>query len=247
MAKKPGDAHDPTLVGLTLAQRREVSAAYAKLTRNELLSKQEKAAIARFERDREERLRWEYYRSIPKKHWQRMSGRQVKVINEQAIRYDLPLGGPTIDLPQVATALHDFLAKNAQRLAQEDDPLLRSAGTSPALERYRDERALMARLDRLERERQVLPRQWIHNLLERLAYLIRDATDRLERRFGAAAAEILRDALDDFARLADAEFCDPLDFDVPGVERIAGANHETQESLIQPAGRAKPPITREVQ
>ena len=50
-----------------------------------------------------------------------MSGRQTKVINEQAARYDLPFGGPTIDLPDVVRALHDFLAKHAQRLASGDD------------------------------------------------------------------------------------------------------------------------------
>ena len=77
---------------------------------------------------------------------------------KQAARYDLPMAGPTIDLPKFVRAVHDFLARNAQKLAQEDDPLLRSATTSPALEWYREERAKIAQLERLARERVFLPR-----------------------------------------------------------------------------------------
>ncbi len=69
-----------------------------------------------------------------------MSGRQTKVINEQAERYGIPFGGATINLPTVVRALHDFLADNAVKLARDDDPLMQGVG-SPALERYREERA----------------------------------------------------------------------------------------------------------
>ena len=50
---------------------------------------------------KEEQLRWRYYRTIPQKHWKVMSGRQTKVLAEQAQRYGLPFGSASIDLPAV--------------------------------------------------------------------------------------------------------------------------------------------------
>jgi hypothetical protein len=122
----------------------------------EELNAQERAALKRHEREKEERLRWQFYKTIPQKHWRQMSGRQTKVLREQEERYGLPLGGPTVNLPALARALHDFLAENALKLAQDDDPLLQGSG-SPALEQYRVERAALARLDRLEREGSLIP------------------------------------------------------------------------------------------
>jgi hypothetical protein len=155
----------------------------------EALSAPERTALKRHERDKEERLRWQFYRSIPQKHWRAMSGRQAKVINEQAERYGLPLGGPTVNLPALARALHDFLAENALKLAQDDDdPLLRGGG-SPALEQYRVERTALARLDRLEREG-----------------ILRSAGDALGRQHGPAATDLLYEALDDAAREVERSF-----------------------------------------
>jgi hypothetical protein len=102
--------------------------------------------------------------------------------------------------------IHDFLAKNAQRLAAEDDPLLRSANSSPALERYREERAQLARLDRLERERELIPRRDTVQALEMIAGLIRRSGERLARRYGNDALQILDDALDDAERLIEQHF-----------------------------------------
>ncbi len=45
-----------------------------------------------------------------------MSGRQAKVLQEQAARYGIPFGGSTIDLPEVVRALHDFLANAKYQL-----------------------------------------------------------------------------------------------------------------------------------
>ena len=163
------------------------------------LTQAERQALKRHEKQKEERLRWEYYGSIPQKHWRRMSGRQTKVINEQAARYGLPFGGPTIDLPAVVKALHDFLADNAVKLARDDDALLQGA-SSPALERYREERALLARLDRLERERSLLPRDEIRVAMGRIGAVLRGAGETLQRRFGQDAVEILYEALDDAER-----------------------------------------------
>jgi hypothetical protein len=166
---------------------------------------QELRALRRIEREREERDRWRYYRSIPQKHWREMSGRQARTINEQAIRYGLPFGGRHVDLTELVPALHEFLAANARKLAGEEgsDPLM-SGVASPALERYREERAKLARLDRLERERSLLPRESIHDGLTQIASILRAAGETLQRQFGPDALDVLHGALDDAQKTIDA-------------------------------------------
>src|SRR6476619_41505 len=103
-----------------------VARAYRKVMDRQELTGQEREALKRHEKDKEERLRWQFYGSIPQKHWREMSGRQTKVINEQATRYGIPFGGASIDLPSVVRGLHDFLAENAYKLAREDDDMLQA-------------------------------------------------------------------------------------------------------------------------
>ena len=188
--------------------RKLATDAYRKVLAGQELTVREQTALKRFEKEKEERLRWQYYASIPQKHWREMSGRQAKIINEQALRYDIPFGGASINLPAVVRSLHDFLADNAHKLAREDDELLQGNG-SPALERYREERAAMARLDRLEREKQLVPRDEVREALGRIAAIIRGAGDTLQRQFGQSAADILFEALDDAAREVDRAFEGP--------------------------------------
>jgi hypothetical protein len=176
------------------------AAAYKKVMAGKEPTAQERAALGRYEKQQEEQRRWQYYAAIPQKHWRQMSGRQTKVLHEQAQRYGLPFGGPTINLPEVVRALHDFLAANARKLADDDDDLLHSDGSSPALERYREERALIARLDRLEREQQLVPRDNVRQGLGQIAGLLRTAGETLQRECGPEARQILDEALDDARR-----------------------------------------------
>lgn len=185
-----------------------VARAYRKVMERQELTKQEREALKRHERKKEETLRWKYYHSIPQKHWREMSGRQAKVINEQAVRYGIPFGGRAIDLPAVVRSLHDFLADNAQRLSRDLDDMLVGTG-SPALERYREERAKLARLDRLDREQQLLPRDEVREALSQIATILRGAGETLQREFGAGAADILYEALDDADREIDRTFGKP--------------------------------------
>lgn len=136
-----------------------------------------------------------------------MSGRQAKVLREQADLYGIPFGEATIDLVKVAKALHDFLARKARVLAaaETDDPLL-VGESSPALERYRDEKAKLARLDRLEREGQLIARDQIHDALARVASVLRNAGETLQRSYGLDAHRILDEALNDAQAEVDALF-----------------------------------------
>ena len=178
--------------------------ALEKRRRSQQPTRGEARALRRVEAAREERLRWEFYRTIPQKHWRAMSGRQAKVLIEQAAAYGIEFGGDAIDLPKVVRQLHDFLARNKRRLAvpEDSDPLL-AAGNSPALERYREEKAQLAHLDRIEREGHLIPRRLMHDLLTRAAAILRGVGETLARDCGPEAQRILDEGLDDFNREID--------------------------------------------
>ena len=139
-------------------------------------------------------------------------------------RYGLPFGGASIDLPAVVRALHDFLATHAVALAKDQDELMRGSG-SPALEEYRQERAKLARLDRLEREGQLVPRDESREALARIATILGGAGDALGRQFGPGAVELLHEALDDAQREIERVFGEGTD-GLPGDVNGHGAGHE---------------------
>jgi hypothetical protein len=176
-----------------------VAQALRKVAQGEEPTPKERAVLRRYEKKQEETRRWQYYASIPQKHWREMSGRQSKVLNEQAARYGIPFGGPSVSLPDVVRALHDFLAANAAKLNGDDDALMQGDG-SPALERYREERAALARMDRLERERVLVRRDEVREGLGRIATIIREAGESLQRQHGLGAAELLFEAMDEARR-----------------------------------------------
>jgi hypothetical protein len=81
---------------------------------------------------------------------------------------------------------------------EEDRGELVSGGTSPGLELYRNEKAALARMDRMEREAVLLPLEQVRAGNIRLASILRSAGEQLQREFGNEAAAILHDALVDF-------------------------------------------------
>lgn len=159
------------------------------------------AGARRYEKRKEYDARWAFYKTIPQGHWLEMSKRPAKVINEQAVRYGIPFNGKTVDLPAVILALHEFLAKNAARLARtdNDDPLL-VGHNSPALEEYRRQKAELAKLDLKERQSVLLSRDRIHEAFGLVAHILRQAGDMLRRQYGADAQSILIGAIDDAER-----------------------------------------------
>jgi len=192
----PTEPPPPPVLASEVEFRRQVAAAQRKVKSRSELTNQERAALKKFERDREEGLRWQYYGTIPAKHWKVMSGRPAQVINEQSERYGIPFGGAVIDLTKVARALHDFFAANAMKLAKPEDPLM-AGGDSPMLEKYREEQYLMAKLKRGEMERTLIPRDETRMCMGRMATILRNCGEVLQRQFGPGALDVLNEALDD--------------------------------------------------
>lgn len=171
------------------------SAAGKKPTASEL------AALRRVEKQTEEARRWEYYETIPKRHWQEMSGRPPKVLNEQDDRYGIPLRGKDVSLPAIARWLHNFLADNARIFsAAKDDPLMGGPGDDEGLRRYRLAKADLAELELARKSGELRPADEVNATWDRLSMILRGVGDRLQREFGPEARAMLDEGLDNYAR-----------------------------------------------
>eukprot|EP00913_Durusdinium_trenchii_P028456 g26684.t1 len=182
-------------------ERELAQSALQKKARGDTPTARELNALRKIERVAEEKRRWEYYASIPKKHWVEMSGRQVKVINEQAQRYNLPIGDRTISLPEVARALHDLLASRGKLLLSPDESgNLELGGDSPEMREFRKWRAANEKLKYEQSTKQVCSKDEMHRFLQQAASLLRDFGRQLEP-MDADAFELFEDTIDDFGSL----------------------------------------------
>jgi Fe-S cluster biosynthesis and repair protein YggX len=178
------------------------AAAAKKRGRGEKLSREEKAALSRAGKVAAEARRQQVFRSVRKKEWREWSGRQDKVLNEQAVRYGVPIGAATIALPEVVRWLHDFLADHAAVLAAADDD------GPDARERLTAIRCELEQL-KLERERgQWMPRKDVREALTAAGRLVRQGGEALLRQYGPGAKKILDDALDSVQADVDRRFGD---------------------------------------
>ena len=150
----------------------------------------------------EEEVQWKALtRAIPQKFLRALCGRQTKQINEQADRYGAPIGGPEFDLAAFFRWFFAFLAENARKLAivPGDDPM--SGPSTPALERWRIAKAILAELTVDQRKENLLARAKVHEGLARFAGILRAAGEALGRQYGSDAQAVLDEALDDCQRV----------------------------------------------
>lgn len=193
----PPEAERPPVSASEQADRRLAAAALRKIQAGQKPSRDEHAALRRVESKEEERRRWEYYKTIPQKHWRLMSGRQPRTINEQAERYGLPFGGPSVDLTDLVPRLHNFLAQNARALAtasQDEDGLLVGPKTA-SLERLRKAQAEKVEMQNATTRRQLVPADEVHQVFALIANCLRGAADELVAEHGESAYEILATAI----------------------------------------------------
>jgi len=201
---------------MATVDNRLAAGALAKLDAGERPTREEAAALRRVKKGRDDEQRLAHYRAIPKKLWREWSGRQHKVLGEQAIRYGAPIGSATISLPDFVRWFHDFLSTHARRLnaPDDEDPAIAGA-TSPAMERKRLIDAKRAELKYQQELGRWIPRTLVHEGMQILAPLICDAGRRLLERFGPEAHAILEEALDDAQTAFSDHFDDPRR-DAPG-------------------------------
>jgi hypothetical protein len=79
---------------------------------------------------------------------------------------------------------------------QSDDPLL-ADGDSPALERYRLAKAKHAELDLEQRKGELIDKEKCRDVLARWGSTIRKMGDRISKRFGIEANQMVSEAIDE--------------------------------------------------
>ena len=100
----------------------------------------------------------------------------------------------------------DAWAASTQAPPGMEDGLWLGGGSSPAFERWREARATLAELDLAKRQGQLLGRNEVHEMLGRVASILRGAGDMLQREFGPEAHRVLDEALDDAEREIAGQF-----------------------------------------
>lgn len=95
--------------------------------RGERLTAREQSALEKYRRKQASELLDDLLTKVPKKLYCQLSGRQTKILHDQADTHGLPLRGSTIDLFDVISAFHDILAKHAKTIASDGDVELKRA------------------------------------------------------------------------------------------------------------------------
>ncbi len=203
-AKKPSKKAGP----VQKIDARLARSALEKQQRGETPTVREAEALRRMRKQQDEDERDALYASMPKGDYCRLSGRQPKVLNEQADRYGLPLRGRTVDLGKVLTAVHDLLAKNRHRISSDEEDEMLRGPDSDGLERYRHAKAEMAELDLAVRRGETMEVGVARLALASIFETLRQAGEQLRREFGPAAAALIAEAVVDAANQARETFGD---------------------------------------
>ena len=171
-------------------------------------NRKEAAAVSRAEKIRDAKLRLAHYKSVPAKDYEVMSGRLTdKTRLEQDARFGIPIGQPTINLFEVIEWITTTLTERGHKLLETDEGLDDPDGPpSPERERLIRETRKFTRLKRLAYQRTLLDRGVVHRWLAAMTAPLREALDRLQRRFGVDAAAVILDAVNNWERCVDEHF-----------------------------------------
>lgn len=89
--------------------------------RGEKLTQAQSRDLAWWRREERERITNEVVRAVPKGLFCAMAGRQHKLVDDAAERYDLPIDRPEVDLYEAIKAYHDIIAANSRFIRPADD------------------------------------------------------------------------------------------------------------------------------
>ena len=198
----------PTQAEILRRQQHEqvVKQAIAKQQAGKKLTQAELRAFEKWENEQDERRGSRWVQALPKKFWAKWSGRQHKVLSDQAKLYGIPLDGKTVDVREIAKWLHDFLAKYRQPLsdlvkqesaADGEAKSLQGKKLAEEVKQLKHRNQLLQNKIELDSE-QLVNRELIHEQMVRAAQILRNAGDRLYKKCGNEAGDILANAIDDF-------------------------------------------------
>jgi hypothetical protein len=175
--------------------------AAAKRREKKQLNRAEAAVVRKAQAHQEERDRWKFYQSIPQKHWVQMSGRQAKVLREQAELYGIGFADAVIDLPRVVRQIHDFFAKHFRRFMQPMDATEEAVqGCSQSVkDEYVRTQIELNRLKIAQHKRELVPLEEFRLHMVRLGAKLNGGAERIQRcDSGSEAHAVLMELLDEF-------------------------------------------------
>lgn len=177
---------------------RQAQTALLKKRGHDQPSAREREALRRWERDREELYRTYYLSSIPKGVYITMAGRQRRTVNEQGVRYGLPITGRTINLPDFIRSVHDFLARNKRALARHGDPDGNGVEQATTIaERLQLAKATREEIKLRMELGELVRAAAIHEHLEKISGSLRRAAELIQSKGDKASFEILDEALNE--------------------------------------------------
>jgi len=133
--------------------------------------------------------------SLPRKEWSIWSGRDVRILTDQAALYGIPVGGGEVSLPAVAKWIHEFLKENGRKIRSFDED--GSPEEGEALEEWRKVKTEREKLQ-LNRERKLLiDRDVVHDGLMEVAGMLRKFGELLQRQFGFESSRAFNEQLTD--------------------------------------------------
>jgi len=176
-----------------------VAALEAKLkqAKGENLSKSEESLIRNYDHEIALSVRDDVLLNLPKGIYCKLSSRGQKIVDEQAVRYDIPIDGAKIDLYQVLKRFHDILAQWGPTIRE-----LEGEEGSLRMEKLRKEIELLERrsksidLDIKNKQDEFIDRNTLRVRMEWLANKLRSVSERLGKRFGPDAQRLLNTALE---------------------------------------------------
>lgn len=160
------------------------------------ISKTEESLIRRYDEQIAIEIRDDFLINLPKGIYCKLSGRQQKVVDEQAVRYDIAIDGAKIDLYSVLKRFHDILAEWGPTIRE-----LEGEEGSLRTEKLRKEIELLERksksldLDIKNKQDEFIDRGTLRVRMEWLANKLRTVSERLGKRFGGDAQLLLNHAL----------------------------------------------------
>ena len=168
-----------------------IQAAREKLSRGERPNKRELTAWTRFDSQQLESYGLRFVEKVPQKLYCERVGRNARIVRNHCQDFSLPIG-PTVALFPVLERFHELLIDHRGALLESVE-----SASEETLDRERSARADLLEIKRDAELQTLIHKDQARNYHTRLSAILRGAGERLGRRFGADAQEILDEALDD--------------------------------------------------
>jgi hypothetical protein len=176
-----------------------------KQLQGEPLNGKELGILDKWTRDFQASVLIEGLRNVPKNVYCQMAGRQRNAVDEFAARYDVAVGGPSIDLYAVLNALHtrvSELAAAARPYQDVDDAELQREKLRQEISKLQKQSESL-QIDINTKLSELVPKRVVAERFEILTGRLRSLGAQLFRVSGASAQQILNEFLEALAKELD--------------------------------------------